>query len=54
MDKYGQDNYFKTQEFKEKSKQTCLEKYGVEYSSQNKAIQQKGKANKYRKIWYIL
>ena len=35
--KYGEDikSIFQLEEFKEKSKQTCLEKYGTEYSSQS-------------------
>ncbi len=39
LEKYGNENYYD----KEKSKQTCLEKYGVEYSLQSSEIKEKGK-----------
>lgn len=35
-DRYGEDCVFKSEEFKEKSKETNLEKYGVEHYSQTK------------------
>ena len=35
LERYGEDNYFKTEEFQEKSKKTCLEKYGVEHVLQD-------------------
>ena len=33
--------YFKTDEFKKKSKQTCLKKYGVEFASQSQIVRSK-------------
>ena len=33
-ERYGTDNYFLTDDYKRKSKETCLRKYGVEYISQ--------------------
>ena len=32
--KYGNENYFLTDDYKRKSKETCLKKYGVEYITQ--------------------
>lgn len=34
LKKYGTSNFFETEEYKSKSKKTCLERYGVEYHSQ--------------------
>jgi len=31
LEKFGQDNYFKTEEFQVKRKDTCLEKFGVDH-----------------------
>ena len=33
-EKYGNENYFLTDDYKRKSKETCLKKYGVEYVTQ--------------------
>ena len=33
-EKYGNENYFLTDDYKRKSKETCLKKYGVEYITQ--------------------
>jgi hypothetical protein len=41
MAKYGVENTFQLEKFKEKGKQTCLEKYGVQYATQNKEIKEK-------------
>ena len=41
MAKYGSENTFQVEQFKEKGKQTCLEKYGVLYATQNKEIKEK-------------
>lgn len=41
--KYGVENYAKTDECKEKIKQTCVEKYGVEHTFQVKEFRQKAK-----------
>jgi hypothetical protein len=43
MAKYGSENTFQVEKFKEKGKQTCLEKYGVLYATQNKEILEKMK-----------
>lgn len=40
-DKYGTDNYFITEEYKQKSRQTCLKKYGVEHIGQAKEVKDK-------------
>lgn len=40
-EKYGTDNYFTTEEYKQKSRQTCLDKYGVEYIGQVKEVKDK-------------
>ena len=49
-EKYGTDNYFITEEYKQKSRQTCLEKYGVEHIGQAKEVKDKikKKTNKNR------
>ena len=39
--KYGTDNYFITEEYKQKSRQTCLKKYGVEHTAKAKEIKDK-------------
>ena len=41
-EKYGSYTLFKTDYFKEKSKETCLKKYGVEHNLQIKEIHDKG------------
>lgn len=43
LERYGVDNYYKTNEFQEKKKNTCLEKYGVEHQSQSEEIKEKKK-----------
>lgn len=40
-EKYGTDNFFVTEEYKQKSRQTCLEKYGVEYTAKAKEVKDK-------------
>ena len=40
-EKYGTDNYFITEEYKQKSRQTCLKKYGVEHIGQAKEVKDK-------------
>lgn len=40
-EKYGTDNYFITEEYKQKSRQTCLKKYGVEHIGQVKEVKDK-------------
>ena len=40
-EKYGTDNYFTTEEYKQKSRQTCLKKYGVEHIGQAKEVKDK-------------
>ena len=42
IEKYGSYTLFKTEYFKEKSKETCLKKYDVEYNLQIKDIHDKG------------
>jgi hypothetical protein len=42
--KHGVDNYFKTEEFKEKLKQYNLDTYGVEYHTQSSIIKDKIKS----------
>ena len=40
-EKYGTDNYFLTEEYKQKSRQTCLKKYGVNHVAQAKEVKEK-------------
>lgn len=39
--KYGTDNYFITEEYKQKSRQTCLKKYGVDHVAKAKEVKDK-------------
>ena len=41
LDKYGEINIFKTEEFKENQKKRCLSEYGVEYYSQTSEYRNK-------------
>ena len=41
LDRYGVENPFQNEEFKEKGKQTCLKRYGVENSMFNESIKEK-------------
>jgi hypothetical protein len=49
LEKYGTDNFSKTEEYVEKSKKTCLEKYGVEFSFQSENNKTKSKATNLKK-----
>ena len=40
-EKYGTDNYFITDEYKQKSRQTCLKKYGVDHVAKAKEVKDK-------------
>lgn len=46
---YGESNFFKTTIFKEKSKQTCLEHFGVEHSFQSESVNKKARQTKIAK-----
>lgn len=48
-EKYGTDNYFTTEEYKQKSRQTCLKKYGVDHVAQAKEVKDKIKQSVRRK-----
>ena len=48
-EKYGTDNYFTTEEYKQKSRQTCLKKYGVDHVAQAKEVKDKIKQSFRRK-----
>ncbi|MDX8384526.1 MAG: hypothetical protein R8M45_10630 [Ghiorsea sp.] len=49
VEKYGVENYSKTQEFKDKCKATNLALYGVEYSMQSQEVIDKRKVNNFKK-----
>jgi len=49
LNKYGVDNYSKTEEYNEKCKKTNLEKYGVEYPTQNTDFYEKIKETNLKK-----
>lgn len=62
QENYGVDNVFQLEEVKEKSRQTCLKKYNVEYCMQDPTIQKKAMSTAFhtRKkvtykdhIWYV-
>ena len=48
-EKYGTDNYFTTEDYKQKSRQTCLKKYGVNHVAQAKEVKEKIKQSFRRK-----
>ena len=52
INRYG-EHYFKTDEFKEKRKQFCLNKFGVENPMQNKEIMEKAHSTNLKKYGYI-
>ena len=52
ISRYG-DSYVKTEEFKEKRKKTCIDKYGVENPLQNKEIVEKVHLTNLQKYGYI-
>lgn len=43
VERYGVDNVFQADQFKEKSRKTMLKKYGVEYTQQSKELKEKCK-----------
>ena len=49
LEKYGVDNIFKSEDFKEKLKKSNLKKYGVEYASQSDQIKEKVKQTNLKK-----
>jgi len=50
LKRYGKENYFQTNEFKEKYKQMCLERYGVDNILKSKDIQKKIHENQIKKF----
>ena len=54
-ERFGVDNYAKTQECQEKKRKTCLLKYGVDVSSKSQLVKEKTKKNtflKYNNQWH--
>ena len=49
LEKYGVDNYTKTEEYKIKSKQTCIERYGVDNYTKTEEYKIKSKQTKLQK-----